>query len=63
MHWYTDILQPRAKPEAALQTPPLLINSLTNPLVPTALWRRQAKLVIDSSSSYKMDYAIVIKNF
>ena len=40
-----------------------LIDSLTDPLVPT-VWRRlHAQTVWDRSSSYKIDYVIVIKNF
>ena len=40
-----------------------LINSFIHPLVPTALHRRHAQMVRDSSSSYKIDYVIVIKTF
>ena len=36
---------------------------LTDPLVPTALQRRHAQTARDSSSSYKIDYFIEIKNF
>ena len=59
--------QTRANPGAALQTPPSLIHSfihqLSYPLVPAALQRRHAKTVKESSSSYKIDYVIVIQNF
>ena len=45
----------------------LLINSfsqsVSQPFPPTALRRRHAKRVRGSSSSYKIDYFIVIKNF
>ena len=34
-----------------------------HPFPPTALRRRHAQTVRDSSSSYKIDYVIVIKNF
>ena len=40
-----------------------LIKSLSDPLLPTALRRRHAQAVGDRSSSYKIDYVIVIKNF
>ena len=40
-----------------------LIRSLSNPLLPTASWIRHAQTVIVSTSSYKMDYVIVIKSF
>ena len=36
---------------------------MTHPFPPTALRRRHAQAVRDSSSSYKIDYVIVIKNF
>ena len=36
---------------------------MSEPFPPTALRRRHAQTVRDSSSSYKIDYAIVIKNF
>ena len=38
-----------------------LIDSLNGTLVPTALRRRHAQTVWDRSSSYKIDYVIVIK--
>ena len=38
-------------------------DSPFSPLVPTVLRRRQAQIVKDSSSSYKIHYIIVIKNF
>ena len=45
----------------------LVINSLSQsvsqPFSPTALRRRHALPVRDSSSSYKKDYVIVIKTF
>ena len=50
----------------ALQKAPKLhslTDSLGDPLVPTALQLRHAQTVRDSSSSYKIDYVIVIKNF
>ena len=40
-----------------------LINSFSQPFPPTALQRRHAQTVWNSSSSYKTDYVIVIKNF
>ena len=40
-----------------------LINSVSQPFPLTALWRRHAPTVRDSSSSYKIDFFIVIKNF
>ena len=39
------------------------INWLSQPFPPTALQRRHAQTVTDSTSSYKIDYIIVIKNF
>ena len=36
---------------------------MSQPFPPTALRRRHAQTVIDSSSSYKIDYVIVIKTF
>ena len=39
------------------------IHSLSQPFPPTALQRRHAQTVKDSSSSYKIEYVIVIKNF
>ena len=43
---------------------PLLIHSLSNPLiVPTALQRRHAQTVRVSTSSYKINYVIMIKSF
>ena len=41
----------------------LLTYSLTDPLGPTALRRRHAQMVRDRSSSYKIDFVIVIKTF
>ena len=38
-------------------------QSASQPFPPTALRRRHAQTVRDSSSSYKIDYFIVIKNF
>ena len=38
-------------------------NSVGEPFPPTALRRRHAQTVRDSTSSYKIDYVIVIKNF
>ena len=40
-----------------------LINSLSHPFPPKALRRRNAQTVRDSSSSYKIDYVIVIETF
>ena len=40
-----------------------LISSLSEPFPPTALQRRHAQVVRDSTSSYKIDYVIVIENF
>ena len=37
--------------------------SVRQPFPPTALRRRHAQTVRDSSSSYKMDYVIVVKTF
>ena len=39
------------------------INSVSQPFPPTALRRRHAQTVRDSSSSYKIDYVIVIKTY
>ena len=39
------IYQSRAKPGAALQTPQSLIDCVSDPLVPTALWRRHTQTV------------------
>ena len=36
-----------------------LIHSLSDPLVPTALWRHHTQTVKDSSSSYKIDYRLI----
>ena len=36
---------------------------MSDPFPPTALRRRHAQTVKDSSSSYKIDYVIVIKKF
>ena len=36
---------------------------MSHPFPPTALRRRHAQTVRDSSSSYKIDYVIVIKTF
>ena len=59
--------QTRAKPGAALQTPSSFIisfnDSVSEPFPPTALRRRHAQTVKDSSSSYKKDYVIVVKTF
>ena len=41
----------------------LLIHLLSHPFPPTALQRHHAQTVRDSSSSYRIDYVIVIKNF
>ena len=38
-------------------------NSVSQPFPPTALWRSHAQTGKDSSSSYKIDYVIVIKKF
>ena len=35
---------------------------MTHPFPPTALWRRHAKMVRDSSSIYKIEYFILVKN-
>ena len=39
------------------------INSVSEPFPPTALGRRHAQTVGDSSSRFKIDYVKVIKNF
>ena len=39
------------------------INQVSHPFPPTALWRCHAQTVRDSTSSYKIDYVTVIKNF
>jgi hypothetical protein len=39
------------------------IKLLSEPFPPTALRRRHAQTVRNSSSSYKIDYVIVLKNF
>ena len=51
----------RARPGAALQTPPSLIDWLSQWV--TALRRRHTQTVRDSYSSYKIDYFIVMKSF
>ena len=55
------------RPGAALQTPlsfiHSLIQSLSEPFPPIALLRHHAQTVRDCSSSYKLDYVIVIKTF
>ena len=40
-----------------------LIHSFSEPFPPTALRCRHAQTVRDSTSSYKIDYVIVTKNF
>ena len=40
-----------------------LTDQVTDHLVPTPLCCRHAQIIKDSSSSYKIDYDIVIKNF
>ena len=40
-----------------------LTDSVSEPFPPTALRRRHAQAVRDSSSSHKIDYVIVIKKF
>jgi hypothetical protein len=40
-----------------------LIDSVSQPFPPTALWRRHAQIVRDSTSSYKIDYVKEIKKF
>ena len=40
-----------------------MIQSVTQSFAPTALRRRHAQTVRDSTSSYKIDYVTVIKNF
>ena len=40
-----------------------IIQSVSEPFPPTGFWRRHTQTVRDSSSSYKIDYGIVIKNF
>ena len=40
-----------------------LIHSVREPFPPTALQRRHGQTFRDSTSSYKIDYVIVIKNF
>ena len=36
---------------------------MSEPFPPTDLWRRHAQTVRDSSSSFKIDYVLVIKTF
>ena len=38
-------------------------QSVTEPFPPTALWRRHAQKVRDSTSSYKIEYVIMIEDF
>ena len=52
-----------AKSGVALQTLLSFIHWFTDPVVPTALQLRHAPKVWDRSSSYKIDYVIVIQNF
>ena len=40
-----------------------LIHSFSEPFPPKALRRRHAQTVRDSTSSYKIDFVIVVKNF
>ena len=40
-----------------------LTDLFSNPFPPTALQCCQAQMIKDSSSSYKIDYVIMIKNF
>ena len=40
-----------------------LTQSLSDPLVPRALWHRHAQTFRDTPSSYQIDYVIVLKNF
>ena len=54
--------QTREKPGAAIQTASWLRESVSQPFPPTALRRRHAQTVRDSSSNYIIDYVIVIKN-
>ena len=54
--------QTRTKPGAALQTA-LWFIQVHKPFPPSALRRCYPQTVRDSSSSYKIDYVIVIKNF
>ena len=59
-----NIYQTRKKPGAALQTASWFIHSLSEwPFPPTALRRRHAQTVRDSTSIYKIDHVIGIKNF
>ena len=65
--YFSTYLAAPAKPGAALQTASSfihsLIDSVRNHFPPTALRRRHAQTVRDSSSSYNTDYVIVIKTF
>ena len=49
--------------EQPLASPGSLSESVSQPFPPTALWRRPAQTVRDTSSSCKIDYVIVITNF
>ena len=58
------ILQARAKPGLLYKQPrQWLTDSVSEPFPLTALQRCQAQTVGDSSSSYKIGYVIMIKNF
>ena len=62
--WLTLISRPgRSQVLLYKQLRHWFINSLSDPLFPTDFLRRQAQTVRDSTSSYKIDYIIVKKNF
>ena len=57
------LINDKAVYRTAPATQGLLINSVREPFPPTALRRRHAQTARYSTSSYKIDYFIVIKNF
>ena len=60
MPWYLLADPGKAR---GCSTNSLAINSVRQPFPPTALRRCHAQTVRDNSSSYKIDYVIVIKKF
>ena len=69
LHWtalhFSDMTSRPARSQGLLYKQPChsLIHSVREPFPPTALRHRHAQMVRDSTSSYKIDYTIVIKNF
>ena len=63
LHNPPEVFSELASPEGYTSVTYLLINSLSHPLVLTALQRRHAQTVRDRSYSFKINYVIVIQNF